>query len=126
MTALLVLGKLRECSTFQFNDVSPEMLNSLEPSISSFSPATTPDQFLPVYLDGINADHWRQLVEPLKKIGRRDLAAVLETKLVEFDKDQARLAGRNWKGAMKRIDQKYFGGYVRKINQLIKQRSATS
>ena len=126
MTGLLVLGKLRECSTFQFNDVSSEMLNSLKPSISSYSPAFAADQFLPLYLDGGNADQWRQLVGPLKEIGRRDLATVLEAKLAEFDKDQKRLARSNWKGAVKQIDQKYFGGYVRKINQLIKQRSAIS
>ncbi|HEY2830575.1 MAG TPA: hypothetical protein VGJ88_10700 [Thermoanaerobaculia bacterium] len=66
MLGLLALGKLAEAEAFAGNDVTPEMIAAI-----------------PV-LNPVKAELLRQLIEPLRGVGREDLISVLQTKTATF------------------------------------------
>jgi hypothetical protein len=82
MVALVICGKLQQCNAFADDDVSAELLSTLN---------TPPENgALPLRYLG-HASLWRELLEPVRAIGRGDLAAVIERKLAERE---AAAAGR--------------------------------
>jgi len=119
MTELLVFGKLKQCRTFPLDDISPDLLRTLE-AVPQGGPPVQPElllRFPPLRLLFADLDHnnWRELIDPLRKIGRRDLAEVIEVKLSEYEKYQAWM---KWKGVARRLDHKYLGGVLSKLNRL--------
>ena len=121
MTELLVFGKLKQCRSFPLEDISPDFLRTLK-AVPQGGPPVQPElllRFSPLRLHFADLEHnnWRGLIDPLRKIGRRDLAEVIEVKLSEYEKYQAWM---KWKGVARRLDHKYLGGVFSKLNLLIK------
>jgi hypothetical protein len=122
MTQLLVYDKLKHCQTYPEDDVSPEMLMTLIAGIPSELPSDHEQQVKLAYrrLSTGIAYLWQHLVTPLRKIDRYDLADVIEKKLEEYKRFRKRVEEKDWKGRVKRLDRKYLGGKLVKLNQLIK------
>ncbi len=92
MTELLALGKLAQAPSFSAQDVSPELLNTIE----------------------ITTDHqnawYLELVDLLAARGRSDLVAVIRRKANEFRRRQAWEQEEDWKGQVKKFDRRRLGG----------------
>lgn len=121
MTELLVYDKLNKCSTYPLNDITPDLLETIM--------AAPPKDFLShsrkkilqkayLMLGVANVYYWRELVNPLRKINRHDLAEVVETKLKKYEKYKARVEGKDLKGLIKRFDRKYLGSILSRLNQI--------
>nr|NIV29454.1 hypothetical protein [Anaerolineae bacterium] len=52
---------------------------------------------------------YREMIDPLVAIGRKDLAEVIQEKSAEFQKVLAWKEEEDWKGAVKRFDRKFLG-----------------
>ncbi len=91
MLELLAIGKLAESQSFPVDDVSVEMLSTVD-----FSASYEEAYFL-------------ELIAPLTAVGRLDLVRVIETKSKEFRKRLAWEEERDWKGAIKKFDRRHLG-----------------
>jgi len=92
MTELVAVGKLSETRAFGAQDVSADLLETIQGTGS--------------YLD----DYYHELIEPLVEQGRPELAEVIERKLAEHQKYLAWEEERDWKGVVKKFDRKRLGG----------------
>jgi hypothetical protein len=94
MTALVALGALGRAGAFQDDDVVAEYFSPIE------------------LYSGYTASCYRELIGPLKAVGRQDLASVLTRKLSSFDRRQR----------VKAWDQRYLGGAVARVRRMLKAR----
>jgi len=76
MTALLALGKLKNCRSFPEDDVSPELLNTVQ-------------EYDMIHNDW-TALCFRELIPALKECGRSDLVVVIQQFLHAYDQKQSR------------------------------------
>jgi hypothetical protein len=90
MTELLIAGKLSHTRAFPADDVSSEMIESVTSAAK--------------YIDA----QWRDLIEPLTQMGRLDLVKAIEKQSAKFHRQLAWEEERDWKGAVKRFDRRYF------------------
>lgn len=121
MIELLLLDKLNQCPTFQYNDVTADMIGTLRVTVGEgpFDPRKQ-FPFVPhVFLNWGNAHHWREMVEALKEIGRRDLAKAIERKLVEFNRYRTIVTVR---GRLSRFDRRFLRGTLSKTYRLVRGR----
>lgn len=96
MTAFLSLGLLDRIATFKEKDVSKEKLVNT------------------CYLsDSYEVNCYREVIEPLKKIGRYDLVEGIEQII-------SRYYERDLKGAIKRLDRAFFNGGLVSLGQKLK------
>jgi hypothetical protein len=110
MMELLACGKLDACRTFPLDDVSAELLQrSLHASLLERGATAITSLY------SGNACYWRELIEPLREIGRHDLVDVIQGKLKKYERYRARSEGRGWRAALKRFDHVWFHGTVRKL-----------
>jgi hypothetical protein len=107
MTALLALGKLCETPAFPRDDVTAELL-----------------QTIPIAFEYHNFGY-RELVPLLAQQGRKDLVAVLEEKLAEYDRHQHWMREEDWKGAVKRLDRRLLGARLYGLYASVRQRYYT-
>ena len=106
MTALLAHGKLHECPAFSVDDVSSELLQAL-----NSAPGDSELSLLGVHHEMF----WEELCQPLRALGRDDLAAVIEAKMAEAQKARARREERDWIGRVKRADRRFTRGLGRRL-----------
>ena len=99
---LLVLGRLAEAETFSEGDVSPEALRSLE------------------WTTGFE-EYWSELIPPLRRAGRGDLAAVVEEKLEKARRFRDWREENDAKGLLKRFDRRYLGGTIASFARRIRR-----
>jgi hypothetical protein len=103
--ALMSLGLSHHCGAFPDGEVTAELLESA----------------CQIYIT--TACWWEELIQPLKKIGRDDLAAIIEKKIDRYTRQREKaylLAGIT--KIAKRYDQKYLKGSVRQLHQRLKVR----
>jgi hypothetical protein len=72
MTALLALGKLKECRSFALDDLTASLLDTLV-------------KYEMIYSD-YDASCYRELLEPLTKLGRLDLVKSLQSALSHYER----------------------------------------
>lgn len=102
MIELLALGKLKDTQAFPVNDLSVDLLESVE-------------------IESTYQDAWyRDLISPLMARERLDLVAVIEKKSEEFRKHLIWEEERDWKGAVKRFDRKWLGGALYKTYDMMR------
>lgn len=112
MTELLVHGKLARCSTYDADDVTPALIETLRvPNKLRSGRETMRD------LTTEKIDHWRELLIPLENVGRRDLARVVEAKLTAFT-EQSRESGL--RRALRLFDRAYLGERITRINRTLR------
>ena len=123
MTALLMVGKLKDCATYPVDDLTPEHLDILDASPLTSIPENQEEmlRFLYRRLTPGNAYFWGQMRESLIGIGRQDLADVVGRKLKEFDTHQGRPPTKGWRGAAKRLDQNLLNGSLRGVYRRLAQ-----
>lgn len=121
MVELLIVGKLDQCEAFPYDDVTVEMIKSLQvrPSDTVQRDKESDVDRPPVCLNPVVAVHWRGMLRLLREIRRDDLATVIEAKLLEVKKYQDWLEERDWKGRIKRIDRKVTGGRLMKLRNIV-------
>ena len=121
MVELLVLGKLEQCEAFPYDDVTVEMIESLQgrPAHSVQLDTTSGFENPPTSLNSVVAVHWRGLVKLLRDVHRDDLADAIEAKLLEVKAHQAWLDESDWKGKIKRLDRKVTGGMLIKVKNFV-------
>jgi hypothetical protein len=90
---LLVLGRLGEAETFRESDVTPDALRALPWSV------------------GFEA-YWGELAAGLRRIGRSDLAAIVEEKLAAARRFREWQEEADGKGLVKRFDRRFLGGSI--------------
>ncbi|MHC4593570.1 MAG: hypothetical protein ACYS19_01325 [Planctomycetota bacterium] len=115
MATLLVLGKLDQCMTFPIHDVKPSDIQSLGWTIETTEGSKW------AYLSESSARFWGQLVEPLRKINRQDLADAIINKLEEYRRLRARL---RWKNRIRWVDQKFLWSTMSRVRRAIRHRLA--
>jgi len=94
MTELLALGKLSGCQAFPTNDVSRELLESIQ------------------ITNGLQDCIYQELVEPLSSQSRMDLVEVIDAKSAQYHRQLAWEEERDWKGAVKRLDRRFLRGGI--------------
>ncbi|MGH9443332.1 MAG: hypothetical protein ACRD16_13785 [Thermoanaerobaculia bacterium] len=94
MTGLLVLGALDRFPVFGSTGVTEEKL--LEMNFGYHS------EFFRWL--------WTPLVEPLRRLGRADLARAVKEKLRSARRHRAWIEETDWRGRIRRFDRKHFGG----------------
>ncbi len=119
MVELLALGKLEQCEAFPYDDVTVEMIESLEGRPSQQVDTTLGHDNPPTRLHYAVADEWRGMLKPLRDAHRDDLATAIDAKLLEVKVQQARLDERDWKGRIKRLDRKVTGGMLKKLRNFV-------
>lgn len=112
MTELLVFGKLKECPTFPFDDVSADMLRTIRGSFERGGDPTRP------VLHQVNVYHWAALIDPLKELGRTDLSDVVQATVAEYETYQRRL---NRKAQLKQFDRQHLGGALHKLSKRLRR-----
>ncbi len=125
MTGLVVYDKLKGCPSYPVDYLTPEHLQTLIPNTAPALKAIgrkdgTLDRqsTLKVFSRSLsigNLGFWREMIEPLRKAGRGDLAKVIEAKLADYAKARAR-ASR--KAALQRFERKRLGGAFSKLYRL--------
>jgi hypothetical protein len=89
MLELLAVGRLNDASTFPAHDVAAE-------------------QILDISVEGDLPVPWYQeLIEPLSRQGRPDLAQAIQCKLDEFRRYKRWKQEKDWKGRIKRFDRRF-------------------
>jgi hypothetical protein len=115
MVELLVYDKLSQCQSFPLDNITPDVIRSIK---VKYTPQTRPVNgekiSFPTVMTHGSINYWRQLIEPLAKIGRFDLAEAVEDKVEEYARYQA---GIKWKNKVKHFDSKYTGGILTKLNR---------
>ncbi|MAE68095.1 MAG: hypothetical protein CMJ18_27925 [Phycisphaeraceae bacterium] len=117
MTELLVCGSLDRCSTFEADDVSADQIVRL----SGTPPAELPAEHLEAlraemfHIDASGYDAWHDLIEPLERTGRRDLASAVSSLLRECDRHHAWVEQRDWKGRIRRLDARWLNGTLTRL-----------
>ena len=102
---LLVLGRLAEAETFSESDVSPEALRALE------------------WTTGFE-EFWEELVVPLRRAGRDDLAAIVEEKLDAARRFRRWRDEEDWKGLVKRFDRMFLHGSLAAAARAVRRAGA--
>ena len=124
MTALLIEGKLKDCSTYPLDDLAPEHLRILNASEVRTVPKDREQVLRLMYsrISSASVDYWRQLQQPLRDMGREDLADVVKDKITEFDTHGDQPPAKGWRGFVKRLDRKYLNGLVIALYHRIRRR----
>jgi hypothetical protein len=104
MTELLAIGKLEQAHAFPVQDVSPELLDSIDI-------ATLADGF------------YCELIDPLTVVGRLDLVRIIECKLAQFHRQLTREQRRDWKGAVKQLDRRFLGSTIYRSYKTVREHS---
>ena len=115
MTELVACGKLKDAASFMFDDVSPDLLRILKVKDKGEG-----DSYLLERIYMGNACFWQELIVPLKRIGRHDLTDVIQDRLAEYDRDQARVEERDWRGVLKRLDRRWLRSRLTSISRRIR------
>jgi hypothetical protein len=123
MTELYVVGKLSECPTYPHDELTAEMLEVLVPDVrrqaDEILNRMSPDhegqagaaakgqirKLIYISLNIANNHYWRELLDPLRHLGRHDLADVITRKLTQYDEAEQ---GNPIRRFASTIDQKYF------------------
>lgn len=95
LTALLVIGALDDAVTFAQRDVTPELIA---------------DQ---VSLDDTSAPFWNELLPPLRRQGRDDLADAVGHALARYRNEVG------WSGALRRLDRVHLHGSLRSMKRTL-------
>ena len=104
MTGLEALGRLSDARQFPDRSVSAEMIRS-----AGIHPHVAP--------------YWRDFVAPLRARGRDDLADAVEAGLGESERLRAWFDDRGWKGRLRKIDRRLFGGRVQRAVRRVRARA---
>ena len=96
LASLLLAGRIDAASSFPPGSLAPGAIRELS-------------------VDGDFADLWRQRMGPLEAAGHRDLAEAVAEKVREGENHRRWAEKRGWKGRARRIDERFFGGRVRRI-----------
>lgn len=100
MLALEALGVLQNTEAFPIREVTEDLVIKA------------------VSLSRSNAPLYRELIEPLKKVGRQDLVNAIKKKLALFDRPPRRLRALLVQPII-RFDEKRLGGRLRKVKRRI-------
>lgn len=123
MTALLVHGKLDQCDTFPLDDLTARDLDALRITLprSSLTSAERMLTDMPAIFTPHTVEMWRELIEPLERVGRSDLARVIVVKIGQYDryhksilKRLLRLAINYTRRAIVVADRIFLRGYLKK------------
>ena len=99
MLELLVLGALDRSRAFPKDDVTEEMISSIDMSLPHMKNSYGYEQ------------NYFELIAPLKNIGRYDLARAIERLLGRYQR-RLRYGEWNWRIKVKQFDQRYLKGKV--------------
>lgn len=100
MAALLALGRLSEARHFPERDVRPETI-------------------LAVAIGCHDEGYWTELAPLLAARGRADLVAAIEDRLAEMRRLAAWSEDAGWKGSLRRLDRRVFGGRILKTRRRV-------
>ena len=103
MTALLAVGALERCEAFSGDRVTPEAIEGMPYGEIRFF------EWL-----------WTPMLDPLRRRGEHAVAGALERKLAAARRVRAWLDETDWKGRLRRVDRRLFGGAVARISRTLR------
>lgn len=125
MTELLVLGKLAYAPTYPYDDLTPEMIGTLQArpeNMQMTEGRVNTLQRAYRMLNPGNVEFWRELVEPLRNMGRDDLVITLTEKLTVYDTWRAehavKLARLELRTLAANFDRDRCGGTLKRLRRL--------
>ncbi len=123
MTGLLTAGKLKDCPTYPLDDLTPEHLDTLIAAPPDPLPEGREKILRCIYrsLTRGNSEYWLEMLEPLRKVGRDDLADAAAAKLAESKAYRDRLSSAGLRGAVRRLDQKLLNGSLAALRRRLKR-----
>ena len=128
MTALLILGVLDQAPTYPYDDVKPELINSIYAVPPPIKADFAPEDLIDIAtrtLGPSNVFYWEEMIEPLRAMGRQDLAEPAE-QLVKryrrFTKPLGPWQRSRLRSAIGRLDSRLLGGRVRQVYRSLKGR----
>ena len=98
LTALLILGKLEEAHTFAECRVTADLISQY------------------AYLSKTDYPFWAEMIEPLRRQGRRDLADAIQCVVDRYRGEVG------WKGKVKSWDRLHLGGALLKLKHVLRSR----
>lgn len=105
MIELTAVGKLGATNAFPSTSVSYDTVKWLE------------------LTSAYQAGWYREVVDPLRSVGREDLADLIQTKLDRLPQYLDWLYERDWKGTVKRFDRRYLSGTLYRLRQATRDRT---
>ena len=117
MIGLLVFDRLVSSGPFETDDVTLDLLQAVGSfAVSGPSKDSKARLVDPLYAISTNdVDAWRELVDPLRRIGRTKLSEAIKTKLSDYDQNTHRMTERGGRGLLSRFDRKWLGGAARHV-----------
>ena len=123
MTELLIHGKLSQVPTYKYNDVTTEMIEKINSYPLWMLRIFNKDlrrmdnqQALDYTLKELapaSMNYWKEMVEPLQQMGRSDLANIIKSKCVAFERVEL------WLGRIKHWDRRLLGRMISKSNSFL-------
>jgi hypothetical protein len=110
MTALLALGVLDSFSVFGGQRVTPEKIDGM--------PFGNHMEFF--------GGFWAPLVDPLRARGEHPIARALERKLEAWHRVISWHAETGWRGRLRSVDRRYFGGALLRVSRELRRRARGS
>ena len=119
MTALLIHGRLDQCPTYSLDDLSPKDLEILDPHILAPAGASRKQTLKCAYkaISDANRYFWYEMAVALREMGRDDLAAVVDRKLVEHERDAAWQREEDLRGLLKKLDRRFLGSRLMRLRE---------
>jgi hypothetical protein len=121
MAELLLQGKLDRCPTFPLDDLTPRDLSVLRVTLPRSATSSSEEvllQDMPAILTSHSVEMWREMIEPLTRIGRDDLAKVVQNKVRSYDRYDGSFIRRLIRFLRSRvadIDRRFLGGSVKRL-----------
>lgn len=121
MTGLLACGALKDCGTYPLDDVSPDLLQTLETAPMQYDPEKRRQWLKQVMttLNYANQGSWRSMIPPLEELGRHDLVEVIKAKLAAYEA-HVRAHERCGMGRLKRFDDRWLRGTLATLARLLR------
>lgn len=127
MTGLLINGVLEKTPTYPYDDISVELIESINlewPPLDANIPLAELRGIALRTLHSPSVFYWEEMVEPLRFIGRPDLAEAVE-KMVrryrEYKKPLSRWQSSTLRSAIGRLDNHLLGGRIRQTYRALKR-----
>jgi hypothetical protein len=126
MTALLIHGVLDQAPTYPYDDVKPELINSIYAVTPPIKEGLAREDLVDMAtrtLGPSNVFYWEEMIEPLRAMGRQDLAEPVEQLVKRYRRSTKPLGPwqrSSLRSAIGKLDSRLLGGRVRQIYRSLK------
>jgi hypothetical protein len=128
MTALLIHGVLDQAPTYPYDDVKPELINSIYAVPPLIGEGLATEDLIDIAtrtLGPSNVFYWEEMIEPLRAMGRHDLAEPAEQlvkRYRQFKKPPGPWQRSRLRSGLVELDSRLLDGRIRRVYRSLKGR----